>query len=63
MTTISTAAPAPIHLMADRVKITAYYTNSSVGVLVRLHDANAVKYGDAEGDTLTGIEHLVGSRL
>ena len=40
---------------------TAYYTNSSVGVLVRLHDARAVKFGDAEGDTLTGIEHLVGS--
>ena len=39
----------------------AYYTSSSVGVLVRLHNANAVKYGDAEGDTLTDIEHLVGS--
>ena len=39
----------------------AYYTDSSVGVLVRLHDARAVKFGDAEGDTLTGIEHLVGS--
>ena len=40
---------------------TASYQNSSVGVLVRLHDANAVKNGDAEGDTLTGIEHLIGS--
>ena len=40
---------------------TAYYTNSSVGVLVRLHDARAVKFGDAEGDTLTSIEHLIGS--
>ena len=39
----------------------AYYTNSGVGVLVRLHAAHAVKYGEAEGDTLTGIEHLVGS--
>ena len=39
----------------------AYYTSSSVGVLVRLHNARAVKYGEAEGDTLTGIEHLVGS--
>ena len=39
----------------------AYYTNSSVGVLVRLHNANAVKFGDAEGDTLTGIEHIIGS--
>ena len=39
----------------------AYYTNSDVGVLVRLHAAHAVKYGEAEGDTLTGIEHLVGS--
>ena len=39
----------------------AYYTNSSVGVLVRLHAAHAVKYGEAEGDTLTGIEHIVGS--
>ena len=39
----------------------AYYTNSGVGVLVRLHNARAVKYGEAEGDTLTGIEHLVGS--
>ena len=40
----------------------AYYTNSSVGVLVRLHAAHAVRYGDAEGDTLTDIEHLVGSK-
>ena len=39
----------------------AYYTGSSVGVLVRLHAAHAVKYGEAEGDTLTGIEHIVGS--
>ena len=39
----------------------AYYTGSSVGVLVRLHNANAVKFGEAEGDTLTGIEHIVGS--
>ena len=39
----------------------AYYTNSAVGVLVRLHAAHAVKYGDAEGDTLIDIEHLVGS--
>ena len=39
----------------------AYYTNSSVGVLVRLHNANAVKYGEAEGDTLIDIEHIVGS--
>ena len=41
---------------------TASYADSSVGVLVRLHDASAVRFGDAEGDTLTGIEHLVGSR-
>ena len=41
----------------------AYYTNSNVGVLVRLHNASAVRYGDAEGDTLTGIEHLVGSEF
>ena len=40
---------------------TASYLDSNVGVLVRLHNANAVKYGDAEGDTLTDIEHLVGS--
>ena len=39
----------------------AYYLDSDVGVLVRLHAAHAVKYGDAEGDTLIGIEHLVGS--
>ena len=39
----------------------AYYTDSSVGVLVRLHEARAVKYGEAEGDTLIDIEHLVGS--
>ena len=39
----------------------AYYTGSSVGVLVRLHNAAAVKFGEAEGDTLTGIEHIVGS--
>ena len=39
----------------------AYYLDSGVGVLVRLHAAHAVKYGEAEGDTLTGIEHLVGS--
>ena len=40
---------------------TASYQNSGVGILVRLHAAHAVKYGDAEGDTLTGIEHIVGS--
>ena len=39
----------------------AYYTGSSVGVLVRLHAAHAVKYGEAEGDTLIDIEHIVGS--
>ena len=39
----------------------AYYLDSNRGVLVRLHDARAVRFGDAEGDTLTGIEHLVGS--
>ena len=39
----------------------AYYLDSAVGVLVRLHNANAVKYGEAEGDTLIDIEHLVGS--
>ena len=41
---------------------TASYQNSAVAVLVRLHNASAVKLGDAAGDTLTGIEHLVGSR-
>ncbi len=41
---------------------TASYQNSSAAVLVRLHNAAAVKFGDAEGDTLTGIEHLIGSR-
>lgn len=40
----------------------ASYQNSDVGVLVRLHAAYAVKFGDAEGDTLLNIEHLVGSR-
>ena len=40
---------------------TASYADSSGRVLVRLHDARAVRFGDAEGDTLTGIEHLVGS--
>jgi Ca2+-binding RTX toxin-like protein len=40
---------------------TATYQNSTVAVLVRLHAAHAVRFGDAEGDTLTGIEHLVGS--
>ncbi len=40
---------------------TATYENSAVAVLVRLHDARAVRFGDAEGDTLTGIEHLIGS--
>ena len=40
----------------------ASYQDSGRGVLVRLHDARAVRYGDAEGDTLTGIEHLVGSQ-
>ena len=39
----------------------AYYLNSSTGVLVRLHNANALKSGEAEGDTLIGVEHLVGS--
>ncbi len=41
---------------------TASYQNSAAAVLVRLHDASAVRNGDAAGDTLTGIEHLVGSR-
>ena len=40
---------------------TASYHNSAAAVLVRLHDARAVRSGDAEGDTLTGIEHLIGS--
>ena len=40
---------------------TASYQNSAGAVLVRLHNAAAVKSGDAEGDTLTGIEHIVGS--
>ena len=40
---------------------TASYQNSATAVLVRLHDARAVRLGDAEGDTLTGIEHLIGS--
>ena len=41
---------------------TATYENSAVAVLVRLHDPSAVRLGDAQGDTLTGIEHLIGSR-
>ena len=41
---------------------TASYIDSNVRVLVRLHDARAVKFGHAEGGTLTGIEHLIGSR-
>ncbi|MDE0157819.1 MAG: calcium-binding protein [Gammaproteobacteria bacterium] len=41
---------------------TASYHHSAAAVLVRLHDARAVRLGDAEGDTLTGIEHLIGSR-
>ena len=40
----------------------ASYEDSARGVLVRLHDARGVKNGDAQGDTLTGIEHLVGSQ-
>ena len=40
---------------------TASYHNSAAAVLVRLHDARAVRSGDAQGDTLTGIEHLTGS--
>ena len=40
---------------------TASYQNSPVAVLVRLHAAHAVRFGDAEGDTLTGIEHITGS--
>ena len=41
---------------------TASYKSSAVAVLVRLHDPSSVRLGDAQGDTLTGIEHLVGSR-
>ena len=41
---------------------TADYSTSPRSVLVRLHDARAVRFGDAEGDTLTGIEHLTGSK-
>ena len=39
---------------------TARYAGSNAGVVVRLHTSYAGG-GDAEGDTLTGIEHLVGS--
>ena len=39
----------------------AVYLFSEARVLVRLHDARGVRFGDAEGDTLTGIEHLIGS--
>ena len=40
---------------------TASYQHSAAAVLVRLHDARAVRLGDAQGDTLTNIEHLGGS--
>ena len=40
---------------------TASYYNSKAGVEVRLDDGTA-RGGDAEGDTLTGIENLTGSR-
>ena len=40
---------------------TASYQHSAAAVLVRLHDARAVRLGDAQGDTLVNIEHLVGS--
>ena len=39
----------------------ASYLNSNTRVLVRLHDARAVRHGEAEGDTLISIEHLEGS--
>ena len=39
---------------------TAEYAGSNAGVVVRLH-SNYAGGGDAEGDTLTGIEHLTGS--
>ena len=42
-------------------KDTASYESSPAGVLARLHDARAVKSGDAEGDTLIDIENLTGS--
>lgn len=41
---------------------TADYSASARSVLVRLHDARGGRFGDAEGDTLTGIEHLTGSK-
>ena len=41
----------------------ASYLDSPRGVVVRLHDANAVRLGDAQGDTLTDIEHLIGSQF
>ena len=41
---------------------TASYQHSAAAVLVRLHFAPAVKFGDAEGDKLLNIEHLIGSR-
>ena len=37
------------------------YLDSASGVEVRLHDGTA-RGGEAEGDTLTGIENLIGSR-
>ena len=39
---------------------TASYQSSDGGVEIRLHDGTA-RGGDAEGDTLTGVEHLFGS--
>ena len=40
---------------------TASYQHSAARVLVRLHEPYTTLYGDAEGDTLTGIEHVTGS--
>ncbi len=53
--------PGNDHLDGGPGEDTASYKSSPAAVLVRLHDANAVKSGDAEGDRLVDIERLTGS--
>ena len=59
---ILTGSPGADALNGGPGADTADYSQSNAGVLVRLHDARAVKFGHAQGDTLTDIEHVIGSR-
>ena len=60
-TTCCRAAPAPTHWTAGDGTDTVSYSGSSAGVTVNLL-TGAGERGDAQGDRLSNIENLIGSR-